>query len=361
MSPPDTTRPADTVAASVVVAPANIEFDVGDTVTVRATVRNAGGDVLTGAPVTWSSVDPGIASVDGSGLVTGVGAGRATITAVAGAASGSAVATVRSVTGSANCTSPAPAWVWCDDFEVDRLGSYFEYDDAGGNFVPVQGAGLDGSTAMRAQFTQGQAGAGSLHLAIGRTPSAYFAPADAGTADYTEIYWRHYLMHEPGWTGGGGRKLSRAFIFAESSWAQAMIAHLWAGSAPDSFYLFTDPVSGTDAQGNVVTTQYNDFANFEWLGARKGITPLFADANVGRWYCIEAHVRLNDAGQSNGVFEFWIDGNLEASRTDLNFVDTYSGYGINAVYLENFWNNGAPRSEARYFDDFVVSTEPIGC
>jgi hypothetical protein len=25
-----------------------------------------------------------------------------------------------------------------------------------------------------------------------------------------------------------------------------------------------------------------------------------------RWYCIEAHVRVNDLGQSNGVIEAWV-------------------------------------------------------
>jgi hypothetical protein len=29
--------------------------------------------------------------------------------------------------------------------------------------------------------------------------------------------------------------------------------------------------------------------------------------------------------------------------------------------LENYWNNGAPRNEDRYIDNFVVSTQPIGC
>jgi hypothetical protein len=125
--------------------------------------------------------------------------------------------------------------------------------------------------------------------------------------------------------------------------------------------LMLDPASGTDEQGNLQTTQYNDFAHLRWLGAAQGATPLFDAEHVGTWYCVEAHVRLNDAGQSNGVFEFWIDGNLEASRTGLNWVGGYADYGINAILFENFWNSGSPQAQERYFDNIVVSTARIGC
>jgi hypothetical protein len=70
---------------------------------------------------------------------------------------------------------------------------------------------------------------------------------------------------------------------------------------------------------------------------------------------------LNDPGQSNGIQEFWIDGALEARRQDLNFVMSYAGYAINAVFFENHWNTGSPKLQERYFDNIVVSTRPIGC
>ena len=118
---------------------------------------------------------------------------------------------------------------------------------------------------------------------------------------------------------------------------------------------------GVDADGQIVTTKYNDFAHLRWLGNRRGTTPLFARDHADTWYCIEAHVRLNDPGLSNGVQEFWINGHLEAQRTDLNFVGSYTAYGINAIFIENYWNAGSPREQERYFDNFVVSTERIGC
>lgn len=236
-------------------------------------------------------------------------------------------------------------------------------NNAGGSFGRVNGVGNAAAYGMRARFITGQPNAGALHLAIGRTPQAYMRPADAGTADRRELYWRLYVRLQPGWTGGGGNKLSRAFVFASTTtWAQAMIAHVWSGgSAANRDFLVLDPARGTDVAGNLVTTGYNDFANLTFLGATTGTTPVFSTANAGVWRCIETHLRLNDAGVSNGLVELWLDGAIEAQRTGLNFLGAFNAYGINAVYVENFWNDGSPATQERYLDNFVVSSQRIGC
>ena len=264
-------------------------------------------------------------------------------------------------TGAAGCTSPRPQWVWCDDFETDRLGSYFEVSTDGGSLARLATVGRGGSFGIRSRFANGQVSAGSLKLAFGRTPDSYFKPVDAGTSDYRDIYWRLFVRNADNWTGGGGDKLTRATIFAGANWSQAMIAHVWSGSGSDRDYLVLDPASGTDTQGALKTTQYNDFANLRWLGAARSETPIFDGARVGEWYCVETHVKLNTAGQSDGAFELWIDGEVEASRTGLNWVGSYSAYGINAIFVESYWNDGSPAMQDRYFDDFVVSTARIGC
>jgi hypothetical protein len=141
------------------------------------------------------------------------------------------------------CAVVRPEWIWCDDFEQDRLARYFEYDAAGGNFARAAGVGYAGSSGMRTRFNSGTMSAGSLHLAMGRTPSSYFRPADAGTANYRDVYWRIYVKHQAGWVGGGGDKLSRAFVFANSNWAEAAIGHVWSGASPgaDQDVLLADP------------------------------------------------------------------------------------------------------------------------
>lgn len=259
------------------------------------------------------------------------------------------------------CATPAAGWIWCDDFEQDRLRQYFEYDTGDSSFVRAPGVGVTGSYGMRVRFKQGQVEAGALHLAFGKVPDPYFRPVDAGTAVYHDVYWRLYVRTQPGWIGGAGYKLTRAISFATPKWAQAMIAHLWGGDHPDTTRLQLDPVRGTDGLGGLRTAGYNDFGHFTWLGRRLGTTPLFDASHVGRWYCVEAHATLNETGLSNGLFEFWVNGNLEARATGLNFVGAFRDYGINAVFFENYWNHGAPVAEERYFDNVVVSTQRIGC
>lgn len=367
---------------TVIVTPASATVAEGDTLALEATVRDASGDAKS-IKVTWSSSDPETASVSESGVVTGRAVGSVAISAEAGPASGGAEVTVTAPdsTGdsdggagdggdpggggdpgaAAPCESPDPAWIWCDDFEQDRLGRYFEHNDAGGAFVREAGVGRDGSAAMRARYASGAVSVGWLHLAFGRTPGSYFDPVDAGDSDYREIYWRLYVRNQDGWIGGGGDKLSRAIVFATSGWAEAMVAHVWSGGRETTRdYLVIDPASGTDLLGNLLTTGYND-PNLRWLGAARGDTPLFGPGQVGQWHCVEAHVRLNDPGSANGVFELWVDGVKDAERTGLNWVGAYQDYGINAVFVENYWNDGSPQAQERYLDDFVVSTERIGC
>ncbi len=60
------------------------------------------------------------------------------------------------------------------------------------------------------------------------------------------------------------------------------------------------------------------------------------------------------------MFALWVDGRLEASRTDLDWHGVWNDYAINAVFLENYWNQGSGKRQARWFDDFVISTQPIG-
>lgn len=92
-TPPDPPR-----ATTIMVNPVTVALDaLGATRRLAAVVHDQHGRVMTGVSVAWSSSDPSVAEVDGSGLVTAVGNGAATITAAAGAASASTAVTVEQV------------------------------------------------------------------------------------------------------------------------------------------------------------------------------------------------------------------------------------------------------------------------
>lgn len=259
------------------------------------------------------------------------------------------------------CASNKSEWIFCDDFEIDRTSKYFEYDDANKSFTRVKSVGMDNSYGMKASFSKGQINAGTLKLAFGKTPSAYIKPAANDGKIYQEIYWRMFVRYDADWIGGGGDKLSRAQSLANASWAQAMMAPIWSGTGDNKSFLTIDPATGIAGTGILLVTKYNDFVNQRWLGMVKGKTPIFQGNNLGKWHCVEGYVKLNSADSTNGVFSLWVNGNLEATKDDLNWVGKYREYGINAVFLENYWNDGSPRAQSRYFDRFVVSTTRIGC
>ena len=259
-----------------------------------------------------------------------------------------------------DCNDAPSGVIWCDDFEDTSALSnrYFEYDDNKGNFVPVAGVGKDGSRGLRVKWKKGQINGGSLKRAFGRNP--YLSQGHVHE-DFDEIYWSMDVRTQEGWKGGGPDKFSRAACFATGQWAEGMIAHLWTGEAQT---LSLDPATGIDKKGRLVATRYNDFPNLRWLGYKQGKTPLFASHHAGKWFNVEAHVRLNTPGQSNGLFEFWIDGELEARVTDIDWHSTWnldpSTYKINVVFFENWWTSGAPADQEHYWDNLVISTTRIG-
>ncbi|HEU0253105.1 MAG TPA: Ig-like domain-containing protein, partial [Pyrinomonadaceae bacterium] len=59
---------------------------VGGTTQLNATTRIFNGDPRTGVPISWTSDNAQVATVDAGGVVIGVGPGKATITATSGAA-----------------------------------------------------------------------------------------------------------------------------------------------------------------------------------------------------------------------------------------------------------------------------------
>ena len=256
-----------------------------------------------------------------------------------------------------NWQSRHPEWIWCDDFESDSAleSNYFQVDRADGRFGVTTDAAFGGTRAIRATYIPGDENAGGLKLSFGRTT---VSPQLLPNQDFTEIYWRQYLMVPTGWVGNP-MKVSRAHVFASSGWTQAAVGMVWEDNS-SSLGLGLDPVSGVEGS-QVITTRYNDQLIFKWLGHRSAQTQVYAPANHNKWYCVEAHMKLNTPGQSNGSFTMWINGVKEAENTGINWRGSYTAYGINAIFLENYMNYGPSRTQTRYTDNFVVSRSPIGC
>ena len=88
--------------SAVAVAPAADTLVAGDTLRLAAEATDANGHLVAEAEFSWASPDTLVAAVDDAGLVTGVGAGQAEVTAIAAGITGRAELTV---------VAPAPTTV----------------------------------------------------------------------------------------------------------------------------------------------------------------------------------------------------------------------------------------------------------
>lgn len=128
------------------IQPSAVTVFENDSVQLSAIVRDADGMVLDGAPVQWTSDAPEVVSVSPSGLVSGLGAGPAVVSASVGKVRGSAQITVLATTslqadpgvvqirGAAGMASPAPTDIVVRDASggtVDGLSASLTYPPGG--------------------------------------------------------------------------------------------------------------------------------------------------------------------------------------------------------------------------------------
>lgn len=90
-----------------------------------------------------------------------------------------------------------------------------------------------------------------------------------------------------------------------------------------------------------------------------------AGLQQGRWHCVEGHVRMNTPGQNDGVLRGWLDGDLEISRSNVQ----YRREGDSNVGVRHMWHNvyfggswPTPNPLSLQYDEVAVSTSGrIGC
>ena len=150
-----------------------------------------------------------------------------------------------------------PATIWYDDFDNDAQQERYP-EKSGGTTADVRFGETGRSFHMH--YPKGSRGIGGRKVFFGDSPTHLAKTVRRGEV-FEDVYWRIYVKHEQGWTGGGPAKLSRATSLVPPGWRQAMIAHVWSSGEA----LTLDPASGVRGD-HVVTTRYNDFDNLRWLG-----------------------------------------------------------------------------------------------
>jgi uncharacterized protein YjdB len=185
--------------ASVAVSPASASVTVAQTVQLTATPKDAAGNPLLGRVVTWASSNTTVATVSGSGLVSGVATGAATITALSEGQSGAATVTVTIVPVASVAVSPAAASVALgqtvqltatpkDVSGTPLSGRVVSWASSNTTVATVSGSGLVSGVATGAAtitaLSEGQSGTAAITVTVAvSNPGTVTNLAIAGVTD----------------------------------------------------------------------------------------------------------------------------------------------------------------------------------
>jgi hypothetical protein len=327
------TTPASTApVATVTVSPASASIGIAGTQQLSATLRAANGSVLTGRIVTWSSSNVLVATVSGSGLVTGLLVGPATITATSEGKNGTAAITVTALPPP---PPPPPPAGWTHEpsgftvvedqgWESGLLGNwtlYYQTADKPITVANITGSLLGESKALEIDYLPGHVGGGGTEARF-EIPAAY---------QRNEIYVGYYVQVNPQWQGhnSGINKM----IFLSDGGAGGFSA-MWyemfgAGSSPLDIYVVNQSGSGPG-------------------GFHENVTQI--DFARGLWHKVEIYQQQG----SPGIVRVWVDDVLAIDRAD---VFTRAA-PLDAVAISGIWGGvGDSKAQLDYmrFDRFHIS------
>src|SRR5207302_1875007 len=206
--------------ASVTVSPASASVPAGQTVQLSATLRDANGNILTGRSVTWASNNTSVATVTGTGLVTGKVAGSATITATSEGRSGTSAITV---------TPPG----------TSQFGHVFIVTEENTDYVDVTSSSMPYLTGLAAQYG---------------LATQYYANTHPSIGNYFELSTGQVLTNDDGSsTIENVPNIVRSLVAAGKTWKS------YAEDIPNACYLGGD--KGKYARKHKIFPLLSDVAN----------------------------------------------------------------------------------------------------
>lgn len=271
------------IPGSVVVEPASATIGLGETQQFTATLYDLHGALLTNTTPEWTISGEDVATVDASGLASGVGLGQTTITASAGPASGSATLSVEiepmvSAGGGHTCavTRHGDAYCWGGN-QSGQLGNGSSSPPLS-NLVPVPVAGSHKFVMLSAGATytcgirvDGQTlcwGRGGPHLGTTSAPDTCTNfpsfPVQEFACATTPVPVQTRLRFSSVSTASGSGRHTCATTAAGSAycWGSNESGQLGNGSTPDSWmpvpvaggYTFAEVSAGENHSCGVTTS-----------------------------------------------------------------------------------------------------------
>ena len=348
-------------------------------VQLTATPRDANGNALTGRIVTWGSTNTAVATVNGSGLVTGVAAGSATITATSETKSGTAALTVTAVGGGGTVLVQ-------ETFEDAAFASRGWYDNPG-------------MAITNTQHITGSTSALEIHFTPGATTPTWGGAARHQFTPTPTLYLSYWVKYSSNWVGSGQLDHPHEFYVLSNLDGQ------YAGLANDwlTTYIETNFVNGAGAprvslQDNLaINTSYGPVPiNLIGVTENRSVsgcngvveTNLFSECYggpyndkqlnrggtvtfqalpgvgyKGDWNHVETYFQINSivngVGQPDGIVQYWFNGTPIIDRHDVLFrAGARSSLTFAQFLIAPYIGNGSPVDQYMWIDNLTVASHP---
>ena len=316
--------------AAVPVASVSISIPLqvlspGQTTQGVATVKDAAGTVLTGRSVTWSSSAPSVASVSGTGLITGIGAGAASISAASEGITLSAPitvgpATIRSVTfdGYSNTAALLADCIVFDCIEQKLTDNAGVPGFVAGDVSLDDAANPPGATkAMRYHYVHPGDGCNSITL----MHSIRFPARQEVWAEFV-VKWSSSFTTRNDACIPNDHKV----IFGDTQAAANGRWALYVGSDFGAFHTIKQEVAQSP---DIVPGNY-------YLNKNVAPNEVFAEKLWnGTWHTIRLHMKASSSSVTrDGAYQIWIDGVLKHDQR--GFATTRNDGTTNPDFIDGF-------------------------
>ena len=140
-------------------------------------------------------------------------------------------------------------------------------------------------------------------------------------------------------------------------------------SKPNTYapYYMTIALLGS-SHGADAGTFYGELTRADGLGAPSNTGSLWqmyaqnqgtpAKATLGQWHHIRFRTKLNTVGQSDGIFQLWINDVLKAEYSNVNYRSSYTAHGWNHLMLIPHYNNSVPKQRTCIMMIFICTPDP---
>ncbi len=160
---------------------------------------------------------------------------------------------------------------------------------------------------------------------------------------------RWYHKFEEGFTPRDGTdfppKMARMRCFKAEEWGAWYTILYWIG--------------GEDGHISIERHTRAPGAHREWVPNHYCQWFFSRPENVGRWIHFELRVALGEGTRSDSI-QAWADGTLICDVTKDDTAAGFKELGLNAMSWDCYWNGGSPRKQSRFYDDLMLSSQPIG-